>query len=213
MRNLFHSGNPVMRFLSRFCDIMFLNSLFILTSIPVLTMGAALTGMYGIVLKWLNDEDPYISKCYFQIFKSCFKKATFLWIPILIGFVFFSIDLYIIYHVINPSYFYLQIPVWFFIFLLLSLVIYAFPLLSTYECSIKQLLKNSVLLSIANLPTTIFFLALALFIIKISSLSAKNFVVIISLFLFFGCAASALFCSLFLDRIFKKCMDQKKDAD
>lgn len=205
MKNLFNPENPVIKFLSHFYDLMVLNFFFIITSLPVFTIGASVCAAYHIALKLVEGEDPYIIKGYFKSFRENFKQATLLWLPILFAIIFFSADLFIIYNIIDKRYDFLQFPVWILIFVIVSLFIYAFPLLSSYECSTKQLLKNAVLLSLANFPTTVFIVVLHLGILYIASTSGRNLVIVGSLALFFGFAAFMYFCSLFLLRIFKKC--------
>lgn len=205
MKNLFHPENPIIKLLSHFYDLMMLNFLFVLSILPVFTTGAALSAAYHITFKLIDGEEPYIIKGYFKAFKENFRQATLLWIPLLFAGIFFGADLFIIYNVIDNRYGFLQIPVWIFIFIIISLVIYAFPLLSAYQCTTKQLLKNAVLLSLANFPTTVFITVLHLGILYIAFSSGRNLVIVGSLALFFGCAGIIYFCSLFLLRIFKKC--------
>lgn len=205
MKNLFHPENPIMKFLSHFYDLIVLNFLFILSCIPVFTIGAAISATYCITFKIIGNEEPYIIKEYIKSFQKNFRQATLLWLPLLLGSIFFGADLFIIYFIIDSSYMLLQFPVWIFIFILISLAIYAFPLLSYYQCNTKQLLKNAVLLSIANFPTTIFIVVLHLSILYIASSSGRNLIIVGSLVLFFGCAGIIYFSSLFLLRIFQKC--------
>ena len=210
MSNLFSPENPLIRFLHHFFDLMLLNALFIITCIPVFTIGAATSAMYHMTLIMIEGEDPYIAKGYFHSFKENFKQATLLWIPLFLAGLFFAVDLYIIYQVIDPGYSYFQFPVWFFIFIIISLMIYAFPLLGNYQNTTKQVLKNAILLSISNFPTTIFIVVLHLGIMYIASISAKSLVIVGSLALFFGFAGVAYFCSLFLARIFHKCEENEE---
>lgn len=211
MNHFFQPDNPIMRFLSKFCDLMFLNCLFLLSCIPIVTTGAAISALYYMVFKMHKDEEPSIAKGYFKAFRDNFKQATLIWMPLLFLFSFFGTDLYIIYKVIDPVYNWLQVPVWIIIFILLSVLIYAFPLLSSFECSIKQLLKNAVLLSLSNIPTTIFIVSLQLLIVYFCMISGELLVVIGSLGLFFGFAGMTYFYALFLGRIFAKCMENSKN--
>lgn len=205
MKNLFHPENSLMKFLSHFFDLMVLNFFFIITSLPVFTIGASLSAAYHITLKLVNGEEPYVIKGYLKAFRENFKQATLIWIPLLAAILFFSTDLFIIYHVIDKRYEFLQVPVWIFMFVIVSLAIYAFPLLSSYRCATKQLLKNAVLLSLANFPTTVFIAVIHIGILYVASTSGRNLVIVGSLALFFGFAGVMYFCSLFLLRIFRKC--------
>ena len=210
MNNLFNPENPIIRFLHHFFDVMLLNALFIITCIPIFTIGTAITAMYHMTLTMIDGEDPYIVKGYFRSFRENFKQATLLWIPLFLAGLFFAVDLYIIYQVIDPGYSYLQFPVWIFIFIIISLIIYAFPLLGNYQNTTKQILKNAILLSISNFPTTIFIVVLHLGIMYIASASAQSLVIVGSLALFFGFAGVAYFCSLFLAKIFHKCEENEE---
>ena len=64
MRRFFNPENPIMCFLSKLFDLILLNFLFLLSCIPVITAGAALSALYYIVLKMQHDEEPSIIKGY-----------------------------------------------------------------------------------------------------------------------------------------------------
>ena len=100
MNKFFQPENPVIRFLSCFCDLMFTNALFIICSLPIFTIGASITSMYHVIFKLQDREDSYIYKMFFESFRSNFKQATTIWIPFLLLTGFFAGDLYIIYNVI-----------------------------------------------------------------------------------------------------------------
>ncbi len=205
MNQIFNPDNPVMRFLSKFCDLMLLNLLFLITSIPLFTIGASTAAMYKITLQIVANDDPYIIKGYFKAFRENFKQATVIWIPILLVLIFFAVDLYVVYNIIDPSYSYLQFPIWIIMFVILSIIIYAFPMIGRYKATNKQILKNSVLLSVANMPVTIMIVAIYVGIAYLASSSAKALIITISILLFFGFSAIAFYNSLFLIRIFFKC--------
>lgn len=204
MSNFFNPDNPVTKFLSLMCDLIMLNILFILTSIPIVTIGCSISSLYNITLKIIRKEHPYIIKSYFKAFKENFKQATIIWIPSAILLTFFFTEIQIIYTVIDPVYTNLQIPVLIMMFAVISVLIYAFPMLSLYNNSIKQILKNSVLLSIGNIPTTIFIVVLYFGLYKLGGVSNDIFIKEFSIFLFCGFSILAYFISLYLDRIFSK---------
>ena len=88
MSHFFQPENPIMRFLSRFCDLMFLNCLFLLSCIPIITIGAAISSLYYMVLKMHKDEEPSTAKGYVKAFRSSFRQATLIWLPLLFLFSF-----------------------------------------------------------------------------------------------------------------------------
>ena len=80
MSSLFNMDSPIMRFLSRVCDIMILNILCIVFCIPIITAGASVTAMYTVTLKMVRGEESYIFKGFLKAFKENFKQSTIIWL-------------------------------------------------------------------------------------------------------------------------------------
>ncbi len=205
MKKLFNEDNVLMRALSFLCDLIFLNMAFLISILPIFTIGASLSALYHVSVRMIRKDDMYIWPAYFKAFRDCFKQSTLLFIPVCLLSAFFGADLYIIHKVIDPSYMVLQYPIWFILFALASVIIYAFPLIGLYENKTKQVLKNAVLLSLSNIPTTIFIVVLHFLIVYFCMRSGDNLVLVFSLCLFIGFSAVASFCSLFLSRILARC--------
>lgn len=205
MKKLFNEDNVLMRGLSFLWDLICLNLIFVLSCIPIITVGAAISSLFHVTIRMVRKEDMYILPAYFKAFRGCFKQSTLLFLPLCFACAFFGADLYIIHNLIDPSYIILQYPIWFIVFALASITIYAFPLIGLYENKTKQVLKNALLLSLSNIPTTIFIIVLHLLVILFCYRSGENLVIAFSLCLFIGCAAMAYFCSLFLSRILERC--------
>ncbi len=51
------TDNVVMRALSRLCDFMLLNILWVVCSIPLFTIGASTTALYTVMLKIVRNEE------------------------------------------------------------------------------------------------------------------------------------------------------------
>ena len=96
MNRLFNIDNPIMQFISKIFDLVLLNLLFILFSIPVITAGASLSALYYVSLKILRGVDPYIWQNFFKAFRQNFKQATLVWILLLLAAVLLGMDFYII---------------------------------------------------------------------------------------------------------------------
>lgn len=77
--------NPVIRFLNKLTDLIFLNFLFLLCSLPIVTMGAALTAMYAVNLRSVREGDGYVAKRFFKAFKENFAQATAAWLMVLLA--------------------------------------------------------------------------------------------------------------------------------
>ena len=75
MSSFFNMDSPIMRFLSRICDLMILNILCIICCLPVVTAGASITALYTITLKMVRGEESYIFKGFLKAFKENFKTV------------------------------------------------------------------------------------------------------------------------------------------
>ena len=204
MNELLHPDNPIIRFLTRLFDLMLLNLLLIISCIPIVTIGAAISATYHVIFKIIDKKDPYIVKSYFKAMKENFKHATLLWILILSAGICINTALFFIYNIPDKKFEFLQIPICLFIFILLSVAVYAFPLLSRYQCSMKQLLKNTMILSFTNIPATVIIAVFPLGIFYLASAFDINLAAACGFFVTIGCSGIMYIASFVLFRIFKK---------
>ena len=202
--NLFHPDNPVMRFLSRIFDLILLNLLFIFSCIPIITIGAALSAIYQILFKIIDKKDPYIFKGYIKAFRENFKPATLIWILTVLAGAGIYLALFAINAKSGQSLELLQIPIWILVFIIVSVATYAFPLLSRYQCGIKQLIINAFVLSIGNIPATVIIIVFPLGILYLASSAGLNIAVICCLAFTIGCSGILYLISYVLFQIFRK---------
>ncbi|MCR5848511.1 MAG: YesL family protein [Lachnospiraceae bacterium] len=215
MKNIFSPDSLLIKALTLFCDIMYLNVLFIICSLPIFTIGASLTALYSMIFKRMRGEEMPIAKTYFKDFRSNFKQATLFWIPYLLLVVFFSADVYIAHSVLPENLRFLQYPVSIALFIIIYLTILVFPQMALFKSNTIQIIKNSALLGLTNLPIIGMVIIIHLLILLIADYSAKARVMVISLLLFFGFAGLAYFFSIFYKRIFDKILgvDDKEPED
>lgn len=143
-----------MTFLSRVADLMILNLLYVVCCLPIFTIGAATTALYTICFRFGTDRECGVFKPFFQAFRDNFKQATILWLLFLPVAALLSFNLTVTFNMETWAR-YLFI---FFAFLLAAVLFtaaYAFPLLSQFDNSNKQVIHNAFLLSVAYFPKTI----------------------------------------------------------
>ena len=204
MSHLFSEDSPIVIFLNRFFDLLILNWIFLFTCLPVITIGPSITALYAVTLRMADGDNPYILKTYFRAFSKNFKGSLFLWLPLAFGLLFFGADLYIVHTQLDESLLFLQFPIFIFLFCIISIIIYAFPVFAIFDNSLTKTTKNALLLSLSNLPLTIFTVMLIVILISIAQVSSEAMWAVISIFLFIGCSVFALVLSFYFLRIFKK---------
>ena len=87
MASIFDYDSAFMRGLEWLVDVICINVLLLVTSIPIVTVGASLTAAYD-ALRRLRDGEGHIARCYFRAFRANFVQSTLLWLVYgAIGFV------------------------------------------------------------------------------------------------------------------------------
>ena len=75
--------NPIIKALERFGDLFALNLTFILSCIPVITIGASVTALFTMTNKMVRNEDGTMWKGFWKAFGQNFKVGTKVWAVIL----------------------------------------------------------------------------------------------------------------------------------
>lgn len=68
--------NPVIDFINVLCNFFVLNLVFLVTCLPVLTIGSALSSLYYVMSKEAKGEYGYLVRTYIREFKRNLRKGT-----------------------------------------------------------------------------------------------------------------------------------------
>lgn len=155
MRFLFDPESQFMQFLSRLCDLILLNIVYVLTCIPLFTIGAATAALYDTVFRMDTEQEGKLMATYFHGFRENFRQGTAVWLLLV---------LYGIATWMNMNNFSDLGGSFGYGLFVLAMVIavmgifvhgYAFPLMSRFRYKTGTLLQNSLLLSVLYLPRTL----------------------------------------------------------
>lgn len=200
MGKLFDIEGPVIQFLNRVADLMILNFLVMICCLPIITAGAAFTAMHYVLLKIARKEEGYLVKGFFKSFKENFKQATIIWLAMLAIVAFYAVDFYIFrYSEVEFSRFFIIIFLALaFVFILTS--VYVFPVLSRFENSTKNILKNAVSIAILDFPKSIVLVVIYVLPFVLIYLSSYSWVFVFM----FGISLPAYAAAMIYSSIFKK---------
>ncbi|MBY4985482.1 YesL family protein [Streptococcus suis] len=146
MRKIFSIESRYFRIFSRITDVFILNLLFILTSLPLVTIGASMAALNGSWQRILRGEENEIIKYYFHYFKSNFRQSTIIWVGLLTTAWLILVELIFFLNQIGPIRWVgltalIVISIMWFIIVLVSLTY-----ICLYEDRIVRAIKNSFLL-------------------------------------------------------------------
>lgn len=204
MKKAFDFEGPVFIFLSKVADLIWLNCLFLICSIPLFTIGASITAMYYVTLKMVKDEEGYVTKSFFKSFKDNFKQATAIWlIVLLVGTILFMdfkivtnsgfagvVPNAIIGRVVGIATILVSV---FFVFV----CIYVFPILAKFDNSIKNTIKNAFLMSIRHLPFSVLLIMIHIAPVILMYASPKFYIIVFIMFSLVAICSSKLLSRIF----------------
>lgn len=198
----FGENNPVWKGISRFADMLLTGVLFIITSLPIVTIGASLCAFYYTAMDSLRKEDGYIFKRYFSSFGKNFKKGTLLWLIMLALAGILGVDVYfwLVNSEMQGSGIMLGISC-ILCFVWLMTFLFVFPLQTRFENTIWKTLQNAFLIGLSRLPFTIGIIVL----LGIIGFLCVSSLVIAALVLFLGVGVIGYLLVYNYERLFKKC--------
>lgn len=199
MKGLLDIDGPVMQFITKIVYSAWLNILWMLCCLPIVTVGASTTALFYVTLKIAKNEEGNITRAFFRSFRENFRQATLVWLILLGAGVILGIDGYIFYHMRFDSVLWTFGTAIFMVALAAYAIIlmYIFPLMARFDNTLWAMLKNSLMIGMRFLLCTVL-MALVYFIMAL---------VVIRIFtpaVIFGEGLCALLCSYLLSNILEQ---------
>lgn len=205
-QKLFNPENPLMITMTQITDCIFLSLFWLLGCVPVVTTGAAGAALYDACYRAYRQGEKHSWQRFFRVFRRNLKAGI---LPSLVfwgGLYAGGRGMIALWNGAAMG----QLPWMLFSagalagVLVLGMLSVLLPVLSRFENSFPMLLKNTLLLSLANLPRT-----LALGVLN----AGWGYVCIRFVFpLFFGPALSALIGSFLIEPMFRPYLNQEESA-
>lgn len=213
MSGFFNYDNPVWRFIGKFWDLIVLNVLFIVCSLPIFTIGASTTAVYYVTLKLVRDEEGYTIRSFFKSFKENFKQATIIWLILLVaGCILFMDFFFFIRNPIgNMTLRTIMVAIFGgFTIIWGAISLYVFPILSRFYNPVKKTLFNAFFMSLRHILQTIGIAALDIGLVFITLFVLPQIGI---LFILFGFPLLAFMNSYFFNHVFQKYMPKEEVED
>lgn len=207
MNQLFNPDSPVLGFITRIVYCVYLNILWLVCSLPIVTIGASTTALFYVTLKMAKNEEGNITRAFFHSFKDNFKQGTIIWMILLVLGIILGIDGYVLYHMRFENAFWTICSAVFIVALAAYaiVVMYIFPLLSRFDNTVTAMFKNSIMLGMRFLFCTVL-MAVIYFVMAF---------VIINIFtpaVIFGEGLCAFLCSYLLSNILLMCQEKAEST-
>ena len=192
-------------------NLMMLNLMVIFTSLPIFTIGASVSAMYNLTIKYAKKEDDSVFRAYFKAFMQNFKQATIIWIPNMLIGIALGAAAYYLSSSETGAFLWIVLAVLAFLFCLVTSMIY--PMLGRYNNTTVAIIFNSINISVRNiLPMLcVVFLNIAPWILAVEF--TETFLYLGLLWTFGGFSLIALLNSMVIARIFDKYTEAEPEEE
>ncbi|WP_242985228.1 YesL family protein [Faecalibacterium prausnitzii] len=162
MRDLCNTDKPLFAVLTKLTYSAYLNILWLVCSLPIVTIGASTTALFYVTLKMAEDRDDGLTRMFFKAFRENFKPATKLWLILLAVGSFLAADGFVLRRMWSENIFWtLLTAVLIGAAVLYGIVLlYAFPLLARFENTTFGILKTAFLVGVRYLFCTLLMAAI-----------------------------------------------------
>lgn len=202
MFSFLSADSKFMQAVSRITDLVLLNVLYLLTCLPVFTIGAANSALYAVCFQMLRNREDGLFRSYFRAFRDNFKQGTVLWLLLLFvclpGLFYFDT-----FFAMEGTMRYLFVLFFTIVVLAVFLGSWAFPWISQFRNDIPTVLRNALILSLSHLPRTVCVAAIQLFPLCLLVFLPELFVKISFLWLALYFSAAAFISTAILWKAFK----------
>ena len=158
-------------------EMLIINVLFILTCLPLITIGPALKAMSGIWMQVEAGSGQPVWKLYFREFADHFAVSTVAGVVTISGLMSFYLvakqtDSTVVVSICYAG-----------IFLIAFFMIHFFPMIARYDLDVLPLIKNTVVMVISFFPQTLLLLVFTLLPYWILLLFADKFIYLVPVYL------------------------------
>lgn len=207
MKGLFKPDSGLMIFMTQVTDCIFLSLFFLMGCVPVVTAGASFAALYDAVYRGFRQGERNSWQRFWRVFRTNWKAGI---LPTL---VFFAAVAGLGYGMIrcwNGAVYghiswMLFAGIAFAAVVLVGVLSVLFPMLSRFENSLGAMLRNTVILALANLPRTV--------VLGVVNTAVALLCVRFVIPLFFLPALAALIGSLCIEPMFKPYMPSEEAAE
>lgn len=206
---IFNPDNFLNKFLSKTGDIILLNFLFLICSIPLFTIGASAAALYYSCLRIIKGGESSPRRDFFNSMKQNFKQATLIWLVFALLAIVLVWNLQFLSALHTTASVILKYASYGIAALLALELLYIFPVVAAFENTTKNLLKNAFLFTYMHIPSTILMFFLWMIPLSLTFTDFQLLPLYVFCWFFFGFGLLAFICSWLFYRIFKKYLPEE----
>lgn len=206
MHGLFNYDGVVIQTLNKVTDCICLSFLWLISSLPVITIGASTAALYYSTNKCIRRSEGGVWNTFWHSFRSNFRQSVGLWLILLCIYAVLIASCYSSYLLCAAG----TLPKEMFYFLLLVIAVislwasFVFPYLAKFQNTNRAILKNCVYIAVMNFPVGLLHLVLMVLSVLAVVIFPLAIVCVPGVYMVLSCYA--------LEPVFKKYMSAEDRA-
>jgi len=204
MNQWFGNDGILQTVFAKIWDLLVLNLCFLLSCLPVFTVGAAWTALFSVNLKAVRGEEGNVFADYRKAFKENFGQATKLWGILLLLGLLFAADFWILRMLEGMAAWVLKVLLGALLLVYLTVLPWVFAYNARFADSGRTVLKNALILCGANLPVSAAMLCIGFLAAFVTFYSLEFFLRAIYIWAVLGFAVVNYAQSYLLRRVFDR---------
>ena len=200
MRSILDPESPILQFITKIVYSVWLNILWFVCCLPVITIGPSTTALFYACQKMARDEEGYITRSFFHSFRQNLKQGIVIGLIMTVSGGLLIFDGFVLARLYKTSPFWAILTAVFIVacgaWLIISM--WVFPLLAHFDNTTGAMFKNAIMLGMRFLVCTA--LMAAVYIIM-----ALLIIHVMTPLIIFGMGTCAYINSILLKRILIQC--------
>lgn len=189
--------------MEKVADLCIINLLFVLCSLPVLTLGASATAMHYTLRRW-HEDTGNIVKDFFHAFRLNFRQSTVLWLVFLVLAAALICNYWLVSGWTGTLYQVVMVMLMVVSALLIMWVSVCFPFLARFDNTTSQIAKNALLIALISPARTLIAAVVNLLPVALAVLIPGVFLIGSVLWLVLLCSVSGFFVQLLFAPLFDR---------
>lgn len=158
MAGVFRMDSRLFQIVEKTVNLIKLNIIWVLCSLPLVTAGAALCALHVTAVRILEGEEGYVFRDFWTVYRSKMRLSLKLWLPLLAAAITLIFD-YMFWREVEGNLAEgMRVLICVLSGLWIALVIYVFPLAARMETAAGRTFRNGMLLVLKYLPQSVYLL-------------------------------------------------------
>lgn len=211
MRWKLNLESPLISGMTTIADLLLLNFLWLVTSLPIVTVGASTAALYRVAMDMHQQKGDRLLKRYFQAWKANWKQATAIWIPsaaVLVLFLAAFRSFETLDGILGAP---VKLVLCFVTLVMILVNAYAYAYLGFFEDKVAVIVKNSLGAAVQKLPITALIALINLAPLILLVFSVDLFLILLIFWLLIGVALSAYGNAKMILRVFSQVFLKSKE--